>query len=298
MVGPILTTMELKRMPFARRPIAMPGTILVFQMPDNQLVAPQPPYTTGETWWKGPKLAYVVDNRPHGGVFDCKLPAQGDSLFFEATVRFIWRVTDPVQVVHEQVEDPEAECRTYLEQNLPMITRRHRYNRPDEAEADVVNRIGRRLLPLQGRGIGIEAAHAQLLMPEAKRATFEELHSAEDDHELAMLKARHADELEALKRKRMHEVVQGGPEALYAFVLKEDPGRGMEIVTQMQAMADRDKQRAIEAIKVLIDGEEIRLGELDGAVAAAVEGFRNILGSGTAKPALSAGDDDDGAGPA
>jgi hypothetical protein len=55
----------------------------------------------------------------------------------------------------------------------------------------------------------------------------------------------------------------------------------MEVVTQMQMMADRDKQRAIEAIKVLIDGEELRLGELDDAVATAVEGFRNILGQYT-----------------
>jgi hypothetical protein len=122
MPGPILNTIELKRLPFSRRPIAQPGTILVFQMPDNQLIAPQPPYTSGETWWKGPRLAYVVDNRPHGAVFTCKLPAAGDALHFEATVRFAWRVNNPVEVVREQVEDPEAEGETFLTQILPTIT--------------------------------------------------------------------------------------------------------------------------------------------------------------------------------
>jgi hypothetical protein len=168
--GPIITTLELTQLPFARRPIALPGTVLVLRMPDGELVAPQPPYTAGEAWWKGPELAYVVDNRPHGGVFTCRLPAQGGTLFFEATVRFIWRVTDPVQVVREQVEDPDPECRTHLEQNLALITSRHRHSRPGEAERGV-NRIGLRPLPLADRGISIEAVHAQLLMPGANRAT-------------------------------------------------------------------------------------------------------------------------------
>ncbi|HEU4347695.1 MAG TPA: hypothetical protein VFR35_07895 [Actinoplanes sp.] len=299
MSGPILNTMELKRVPFARRPIAEPGTILVFQMPDNRLVAPQPPYTTGETWWKGPKLAYVVDNRPHGGVFNCQLPAAGDSLFFDATVRFTWRVSDPVEVVREQLCDPEAECETYLAQNLPTITRRHRFNQPAAAEADVANTVGRRALPLHGRGIRIEAVHAQLRIPEQQIDIFRGIQAAPHEQELARMKATYEGEIEDIKRQRMNDIVGGGPERLYAFILQQDPTRGMEVVSQMQAMADRDKQRAIEAIKVLIDGEEIRLGELDGAVAAAVDGFRAILGqypsaSDTPKAALPASDDNAG----
>ncbi|MEU4619993.1 hypothetical protein AB0G04_08425 [Actinoplanes sp. NPDC023801] len=278
MIRPILQTLELKRLPFARRPIAQPGTILVFQMPDNQLIAPQPPYTTGETWWKGPKLAYVVDNRPHGGDFTCQLPAAGDALFFEATVRFTWRVSDPVEVVRELIEDPEAECRTYLLTNLPTITRRHQYNEPAAAESDVQRTVGQRPLSLSGRGIRIEALHVGLKIPEARISTFQDLQSAQHEQQLAMLKTMHEQQIQALKQDRMNAIVTGGPQALYAFVLEQDPARGLEIVTQMQGLADLEKQRAIEAIKVLIDGDEIRAGELDGAVAAAVEGFRNILG--------------------
>ena len=284
MPGPILNTMELKRLPFARRPIAQPGTILVFQMPDNQLVAPQPPYTAGETWWKGPKLAYVVDNRPHGAVFNCQLPAAGDALYFDATVRFTWRVSDPVDVVREQVEDPEAECETYLAQNLPTITRRHQFNAPAGAEADVANTVGRRPLPLRGRGIEIQAVHAQLRIPQEQIEIFQGIQAAPHAQVLAKLKAEHDLEIQDIKRQRMNEIVTGGPERLYAFILQEDPSRGMEIVSQMRQLEDRDKQHALDAIKVLIEGGELRAGELDGAVATAVEGFRNILGqyAGTA----------------
>ena len=162
MPGPILNTVELNRLPFTRRPIAQPGTVLVFQMPDNQLVAPEPPYTTGETWWRGPTTAYVVDNRPHHAVFACRLPARGGARFFAATVRFTWRVHQPIEVVRERVQDPAAECETYLTANLPAITRTHGYGAPAVAEEDIARRIGRQLLPLPGRGVGIVAVHAHL----------------------------------------------------------------------------------------------------------------------------------------
>ncbi|MFG1607801.1 hypothetical protein [Actinoplanes sp. NPDC049265] len=298
MSGPILNTMELKRLPFARRPIAQPGTVLVFQMPDNQLVAPEPPYTTGETWWKGPKLAYVVDNRPHGGSFGCRLPAAGDALFFDATVRFSWRVCDAVAVVRQQVGDPDGDCEAYLTQHLPTITRRHQYNKPADAEADVVNTVGGRALRLPNRGIQIDAVHVQLRIAEERVGVIADIGALAETSELERLRTEHALEIQALKRQRMNEIVSGGPERLYAFILQEDPAKGMEVVSQMQAMADREKQRAIEAIKVLIDGEEIRVGELDGAVAAAVDGFKNILGQYAGAPdaagqpaELTAGDD-------
>ncbi|GIE94629.1 hypothetical protein [Paractinoplanes rishiriensis] len=289
MPGPILNTLELKRLPFARRPIAQPGTVLVFQMPNNELIAPEPPYTTGETWWKGPKMAYVVDNRPHHGVFVCKLPAAGDAHFFDATVHFTWRVHQPVDVVREQVEDPEAECETYLAANLPTITRQHDYHVPAAAEEAVAHRVGRKVLPLHGRGICIEAVHAQLRIPPDQLVTFQQIQAAPHEQELARMKARYEAEIQKIKQQQMDDIVNGGPERLYAFIIQQDPARGLEVVTQMQAMADRDKQRAIEAIKVLIDGEEIRVGELDGAVAAAVDGFRNILGqyAGAGEPAKS-----------
>jgi hypothetical protein len=276
--GPILNRLELKRLPFARRPIPEPGTTLVFQMPDNRLIEPNPPYTAGETWWKGPKAAYVVDSRPHGAVFTCTLPSRGDAVFFDATVQFTWRVSHAVEVVREQVTDPEAECETYLAKNLPTITRRHEYNQPAAAEADVSKTVGQRTLPLLGRGVQIEAVHALLRIDQEQIDLFRKLHAAPHQHQYETIQARHSLTIDEIRRTAMNEIVSGGPERLYGFILQQDPARGMEVVTQMQAMADRDKQRAIEAIKVLIDGEEIRLGELDGAVAAAVEGFRKILG--------------------
>lgn len=287
MTGPILNKLELRRLPFQRRPIAEPGTTLVFQMPDNRLVAPEHPYTTGETWWKGPKFAYVVDTRPHGAAFSCRLPAKGDAVFFDATVHFTWRVSNAVDVVRQQVSDPEAEGEAYLVHNLPRITRRHEFEQPAAAESELENKLGGTALELPGRGVSIESVQAQLRISQDQVGTFVRLTADPHRHRADVQQARHEVAIDAIKRQQMNDIVSGGPEKLYAFVLQQDPAKGMEVVTQMLGMEDREKQRAIEAIKVLIDGEELRLGELDGAVAAAVDGFRNIFGK-FARPELSA----------
>jgi hypothetical protein len=149
---------------------------------------------------------------------------------------------------------------------------------------------------VRGRGIHLENIHVQLQISPDHIATIQGLHTALQEHELEKVKTEHDLEIQEMKRKWMNEVVSGGPERLYAFILQEDKSRGMEIVSQMRQMEDRDKQHALDAIKVLIEGGELRAGELDGAVSTAVEGFRNILGqyAGTAdkaKPELPASGD-------
>ncbi|MFI5932217.1 hypothetical protein [Actinoplanes sp. NPDC051494] len=281
--------MELKRLPFQRRPIADPGTTLVFQMPDNQLVTPQYPYTTGETWWRGPKAAYVVDIRPHGASFTCQLPAAGDAVFFQATVNYTWSVAEPVTVVSQQVLTPEADCQAYLFQVLPRVTRRHEYGKPAAAEEELQKWLTGRPLDLAGRGLRIDNVYAHLrisaeqitALADLSVASVErerDLDRARRDAELSMLAERATIERQAARQEQMDAIIGGGPERLYAFVLQQDQTKGLEVVGQMAAMADREKQRALEAMKVLIDGGEIRVGELDGAVAAAVGNFRAILG--------------------
>jgi hypothetical protein len=278
MAGPILEKFELKRLPFQRRPIAEPGTTLVFQMADNRLVPTQYPFTTGETIWKGPKWAFVVDVRQYNATFPCQLPAAGDGVFFQATVNFTWSVSDAVQVVEKNVTDPEGECRTYLFQVLPQITRRHAFRQPAEAEADLQRTLAGRALELRGRGVRIDGVYMHLRIAEEQITTIAKLSVTDVEQELAVKQAKNSGTLTIMTTKQMEELMNGGPKTLYAFAVQRDPGQALDVIARMEALEDRNKQHALEAIKVLLDGGEIRLGELDDAVAAAVTGFRAILG--------------------
>lgn len=49
----------------------------------------------------------------------------------------------------------------------------------------------------------------------------------------------------------------------------------------MIGLSEREEMRTLEAVKLLIDGGEIRVGELDRAVRAAVTRIQGILGGPT-----------------
>jgi len=303
MAEPIIDRLELKRLPFQRRPVAQPGTTLVFQMPDGRLVAPRHPYTTGETWWKGPKWAYVVDVKPHATSFSCQLPCAGDALFFQANVNYTWSVSDPAALVDQQVTDPEAECQAHLMQRLPMITRRYESLKSADAELGVQRHLGAQPIELAGRGVRIHNLYVHMRMDSdqgllAKQLEIDVLKQrlaekeAEGKGRVAWIEQQDELKRQTQKQEHLNAIVSGGTDTLYAYILREDPTKGLEVVNRMIAMSEREEQRTLEAIKVLIDGGEIRLGELDGAVSAAVKRISAILGKDVGGPdAIGAGSD-------
>jgi hypothetical protein len=291
MSNPILNRLEIRPLAI-RRQLLDPGTTLVFQLPDSRLEAPVQGFSITEMLKKRPKFAFTVDVRAHTTSFECQLPAKGDAVFFSATVNYTWLVSDPVQVVSQQVINPEGDCHAYLMQVLPQITRRHDFEQPAAAEQDLQRTRAGRTLELPQRGLRILDVYMYLRISDEQRDKVAQLTAIAVEQRLAMNRARNEAELAALSQQKelerqaerqrtMEALVKGGAEKMYAFVIQQDQTRGLEVISRMEALADRDKQRALDAMKVLIDGGEIRLGELDGAVAAAVAGFRAILGEYT-----------------
>ena len=287
----LVSRMELGSLPFRRRPVAEPGTTLVFHMADGQLVEPTYPYTTGDTWWRGPKAAYVVDITPHVGGFECELPSSAGAVYFSATVAYSWSVHDAARVVQEQVGDPDSECRGYLKRRLPSVTSRFPPDRTMEARQGVQIELGREPIELE-RGIRIRDLDVQLRMDREQAELAKDLEIGKLRQELTMRDAKDKNEIAGidqsfeLLRQREREshyttVVAGGKEQMMAVVMAQDPSKAPEILSTMIGLSERQEQRTLEAIKVLIDGGEIRLGELDGAVRAAVERISGILGNPT-----------------
>lgn len=308
MVEPILDKLELRRLPFQRRPIAQPGTTLVFQMADGQVVAPVHPYTTGETWWRGPKWAYVVDLRPHGATFEVELPSSAAAVYFAATVSYSWTVHDAAALVTGAVADPEAHCRGHLERRLPALTGRHAPLRIAEAERDLYDVLGRHPIDLP-HGLRIQGLHVRLRMDADQAALAKEQEigklrqelaerDAEGDGVLKRIRQRTDLELERERQTHYLGTVGGGREAMMALVIAQHPDKAPQILDTMINLTEREEQRTLEAIKVLIDGGEIRIGELDGAVSAAVGRISAILGKGlTPDRQLAAGGAPDEGGP-
>lgn len=306
MNNPILNRLEVRPLTI-RRPLLDPGTTVVFQLPDNRLEAPPQGFSMAEMLKKRPRFAFTVDVRAHTTSFECQLPAKGDAVYFSATVNYTWMVGDPVQVVSQQVINPEDDCYAYLSQVLPQITRRHDFEKPAAAEEDLQKIRAGRTLDLPQRGLRILDVHMHLRISDEQRDKVAQLTAIameqrlavtrnRNEAELAALTQRNELELQAERHRTMEEMIRGGAEKMYAFVVQQDPARGLDVISRMEALADRDKRLALDAMKVLIDGGEIRLGELDGAVAAAVAGFRSILGeytSGDAAPSAVESSADD-----
>ncbi|MBA2695200.1 MAG: hypothetical protein H0U62_05000 [Actinobacteria bacterium] len=289
----LVSRMELCRLPFQRRPVAEPGTTLVFHMANGQLVEPSYPYTTGETWWRGPKAAYVVDVTPHAAQFECQLPSSAGAVYFSATVSYSWNVHDAARVVREQVADPAAECRAHLSRWLPTVTSRFSPDRPAEAGTCIRVELGRASIDLE-RGIRIQDLDAQLRMDPDQALLAKEWEIGKLRQEIAKRDAGGKGEVAAIEqRTELHlqsereqhysTAVTGGRERVMAVVMAQDPAKAPEILNTMIGLSEREEQRTLEAIKVLIDGGEIRLGELDGAVQAAVERISGILGKPVAQ---------------
>jgi hypothetical protein len=290
MAEPILDKLELRRLPFQRRPIAQPGTTLVFQMADGQVVAPTHPYTTGETWWKGPKWAYVVDLRSYAASFTAEVPSAAAAVYFTATVTYTWSVHDAAALVTTGVIDPEVGCRAYLDRQLPPVTTQHTPLEVTRAERDLKDRLARHPIDLPS-GIRIQGLHIQLRMDADQAALAKEQEIGKLRQELAerdargegRIKAIHQEtdlELENVRGRVYLDAVQGGRATMMALVIAQNPDKAPQILDTMIGLSEREEQRTLEAIKILIDGGEIRLGELDGAVSAAVGRISAILGTG------------------
>jgi len=311
MAEPILERLELSRLPFKRRPVAQPGTRLVLQMADGSVVAPVHPYTTGETWWRGPKYAFVVDLRAYRASFVAELPSSAAALYFTATVGYAWSVHDAAAVVSKGVGDPEPSCRSCLERRMPKITGRSGPLDIADAVRRLDEELGRRPIDLSN-GIRIQNVHVQLRMDAdqaalAKEKEIGELRQAlaerdaEGEGVINQIRQRNELKLEAERQQRYLEAVGGGRVTMMALVIAQNPAKAPEILDTMIGLSEREEQRTLQAVKVLIDGGEIRIGELDGAVSAAVSRISAILGKGLSAaepdhqlPAVAASPPDDG----
>lgn len=298
MSNPLLNKKELRRLPFQRRPVAEPGTRLVFQMSSGQLVSPDHPFTSGDVWWRGPRTVYVVDSRPHSASFECTLPCAGDALHFDASITYTWTAYAPVTVVREKVENPPADCRGHLIQRMRKVSRQYPALNIAAAERAVsLDTDGS--IDLDERGLRITNVTVELRLDPAQAPIAKDL-------EIASLRQRLAEEEERGKAAisriaqesdlKLHEVrtkfytdiLSSGPASMAGNLLAQDPTKAAEAADFMLGLWQRDQEVALKAMKVILDSDQLRAGEIDGAVSAAVDSFTALVTQAGNKLALGA----------
>jgi hypothetical protein len=271
--NPITNRQELSRFPLQRRPVADPGTTLVFQTRRGELISAQDAFTAGEVFWRGYRMAYTVDVRPHGASFTCQLPAKGDALGFAASVSYNWAVHDATTVVRDEVRDAAESCREYLIKEMRRVSRRVDAIAGDAAERAerlIETELGQTAIRL-ANGLSITALHAALSLDQdqadlirrlamgtlTSRLDIAAAHSVND-----VEKIRQAGELHLRHERIMfYEQLTGG-NRLVAGILAEDPTKAAETFQLMASMEQQKRGEAIRAMEVIIKGGHLQIGDL------------------------------------
>lgn len=288
MSNPIIRRQEISRLPLQRRPVADPGTTLVFQTRRGELVGAEYAFTSGEVFWRGYRTAYTVDTRPHGESFTCRLPARGDALHFDASVAYNWTVHDAVAVVAHEVDDPAAGCRDYLIKEMRRICRRVDAIQPDpveRAERLIDTELAQTAVRLSN-GLSITALHPALSLDPEQLEIAKKLAMGTLTHQYDTMKAYHDNDVEQIRQsgelRRRNDRIEfyaqmTGGNRLVAGILAEDPTKAMETFQLMAGVEEQKRAEAIRAMEVIIKGGHLQIGDLDPAISAVVSQFTSLV---------------------
>jgi hypothetical protein len=261
--NPITGPTRLRRWPFQRRPVVQPGSTHVFQRSSGGLVSAGTGMTASDVTLRGLQQLYEVDIRAHGASFDCTLPSRNTALLFNVTTTYSWRVDDPLRVVHEKVFDAPATCKVHLMGLMRRICRRFDEHQEELVEIELNDALINPI-PLTDSGLVITAVTIDV------RSDRDVLDLGRERYTQAG-----ALELHKLRVSFFGDIVASG--SLVANILAQDPHKAEEAALFVDRQLQADRQVAIDAMKILVEGDAIRYGEIDDAVVAVVERFRAIV---------------------
>lgn len=142
MINPILYVEELRRYPLRVRKPPVPGTCTVFRSRRGRLSAPPGGLTSGELWWRGPRVAYEVDltEHPLHGQWSVDDGAPGGPC--TVVLSGMWSVHSPIDVVAGRLTDAPSAATARLRIAADRAAAAVPPGDPDE-----LNRVLRRSLP-------------------------------------------------------------------------------------------------------------------------------------------------------
>lgn len=263
LANPIVSTEILRRWPFQRRPVPPPGTTIVFQRSNGELVLPRAAMLASDVSLRGLREMHVVNMRTHESSFQTKLPSKNIALQFDVSVTYSWTVCDPVRVVQQQVVDAPTTCQKHLERLIRPVCRT-----VDEAdEGKVEDKLHSLPIPinLADHGLVVTAISFQV------RSDAEVLELGREHFTQAGSLTLHQTRVDFFDK-----IVRNG--TLVANIIAHDPGKAAEAAAFLDKQLENDRNATIEAMKILLEGgEHVHYGDLDDAVGAVIDRFRTIV---------------------
>jgi hypothetical protein len=153
--NPILYVAELRRYPLRPRHSGVPGTSTVFRSRGGRLTAPRGGYTSGELWWRAPRVGYEVDITPHRLDGHWVVPPGAPGGPCTVVVTATWVVHAPVLVVVHRVCDAPAIALAHLRHEVARVAAA-----AGATDPDALDRAVRRALPDRidlAEGVRVEA---------------------------------------------------------------------------------------------------------------------------------------------
>lgn len=168
--------------------------------------------------------------------FDLRLPAAGDGVFFDASAKVHWEVTDPYLVVTQRVWDVAELLHDELLDGLRAVSRRFALTEAQRADEAVRDELGAGRLAL-GRDLGLRTrVHVFIDLSKVVQRKVQQRHEvdldmAKDERvaEAQRRKDAHERRLVADRARELEILLRSGEEAEIAHHMAQNPDKQWEI---------------------------------------------------------------------
>jgi hypothetical protein len=222
----------------------------------------------------GTNRCYVVDTSPRSSRGALKIPARGGRYSFDAIYAAQWRVTDPAQVVRDNVHDGHDSVDGFLLRRLGPIGRQFEPENAEGFENHIYNRLGAAAeapgLPM-GNGLGLTAL--TVVVTSDPRVTDRGVELDDDVHEGTLTERR---------TMRLQHLLHGDGSAI-TYHLAQNPKDTETVLRMITDARDKNERLRLEWLDRMRADDAIQEADYEHARA-------TVLGAGsTTPPALDPG---------
>ncbi len=254
---------------FTSRPSLKPGIALVLYGDNGDLItlAQGQHISFSDIALKKYKWYYKVDTALHSFNFKTALPCNKGAFTFQASVQVNYQVTDPEEIIKQQITDVHSLLQPEIIDRMRKISRKYELNQNEEAEQAINQSFEKRVLI---NGISVNRVMVILELEDESR---QHIRTIQDiDHKIALRTKEHElnqkiDNFDVeRKEKRMKfytPIIHEGQWQLLALHLTEHPEDVATISQMIYQHNQVDFQNQLSTLKVLLEEDALEAFQVE-----------------------------------
>lgn len=254
---------------FTSRPSLKPGVALVLYRDDGKLITLSQGQHISFTdkAFKKYKWYYKVDTALHSFNFKIDLPCNKGAFNFHASVQINYQVTDPEEIIRQQITDIHSLLQPEIIDRMRKISRKYELNENEEAEQAINQAFEKGVLI---HGISVNRVMTILELEDESRQHFRTMQDI--DHKIALRTKEHElnqklDDFDVeRKEKRMKfyaPIIRDGQWQLLALNLTEHPEDVTTISQMIYQHNQVDFQNQLSTLKVLLEEDALEAFQVE-----------------------------------